>query len=105
MPVSSARPAGVSQAQWQEFTDFQRAVYRTISRIPRGQTRTYQWVARQVGRPAAARAVGNALHRNPCAPQVPCHRIVRNDGSLGGYAGGLKKKAALLKREGWEPGA
>ena len=82
-------------------TLFEDAVYAIVRRIPRGQTRTYRWVAEALGNPALARAVGNALHRNPYAPnRVPCHRVVRADGSLGGYAGGLAKKRALLKREG-----
>lgn len=92
-------PSGVPRAAWERLTDFQRAVYRAICRIPRGQTRSYQWVARQIGRPSAARAVGNALHRNSFAPRVPCHRVVRADGSLGGYSGGVGQKRALLRRE------
>lgn len=88
---------------WSQFTPFQQSVYRAIMQIPAGQTRTYQWVARKIGRPGAARAVGNALHRNTCAPHIPCHRIVRGDGTLGGYAGGLKKKLELLTREGYRP--
>ena len=99
----SGAPDGVSAIAWRGFTEFQRDVYRAILRIPRGQTRTYQWVARQIGRPAAARAVGNALNRNTCAPRIPCHRIVRADGSLGGYASGVHRKVALLKQEGWQP--
>ncbi len=92
-------PHGVSPEQWKRFTPFQRAVYRAISKIPSGQTRSYGWVARRIGRPQAARAVGQALHVNPCAPAIPCHRIIRADGTLGGYAGGLRKKQALLRRE------
>ena len=82
-------------------TPFERRVYAAIQRIPRGQTRSYVWVARQLGTPGAARAVGQALKRNPFAPRVPCHRVVRSDGSLGGYsaAGGLRRKRALLDRE------
>lgn len=82
------------------LTDFQQRVYRAVCRIPRGHTRSYQWVAEQIGHPGAARAVGQALHRNPFAPHVPCHRVVRADGSLGGYAGGLARKRALLRKEG-----
>lgn len=82
------------------LTPFQQLVYRVICRIPKGQVRSYAWVARRIGRPGAARAVGNALNRNPFMPQVPCHRVVRTDGSLGGYAGGLAKKRLLLRREG-----
>ncbi len=86
---------------WRRLTAFQRQVYRAICRIPRGQTRSYQWVAARIRRPRAARAVGTALHRNPFAPKVPCHRVVRADGSLGGYAHGPAKKRALLRQEGW----
>jgi O-6-methylguanine DNA methyltransferase len=103
MPTLTARPAGVAEKDWDAFTEFQREVYRAILRIPPGQTRSYGWVARQIGKPGAARAVGNALNRNTCAPVIPCHRVVRTDGSMGGYAGGIKKKAALLRLEGWSP--
>ena len=67
-----------------------------------GQTRTYGWVARKLGRPGAARAVGQALKANPFAPTVPCHRVVRSDGSLGGYngTGGTARKRRMLEREG-----
>lgn len=82
-------------------TPFARAVYAVVRRIPRGQTRSYAWVARQLGDPGLARAVGNALHRNPFAPQVPCHRVIRTDGRLGGFAGGPARKRSLLRREGW----
>ena len=94
-------PHGVPREAWERFTRFEQQVYRAICRIPKGQTRSYQWVARQIGRPAAARAVGQALHHNPFAPTVPCHRVVRADGSLGGYAGGVDRKHTLLRREGW----
>ena len=94
-------------------------MYRVVRRIPRGQMRSYAWVARQLGTPMLARAVGNALHRNPClrhacrctvrrgrqayAPHVPCHRVVRADGSLGGFARGAAAKRTLLRAEGWTP--
>ena len=92
-------PRGVSAVAWGRLTLFQQQVYRAIYRIPKGQTRSYCWVARQIGNPAAARAVGNALNRNPFAPLVPCHRVVRSDGSLGGFAGGPSKKRRLLEAE------
>ena len=84
-------------------TRFEEQVYALVRRIPKGRTRSYRWVAERLGNPALARAVGNALHRNPFAPQVPCHRVVKSDGSLGGFAGGVAKKRALLRREGWRP--
>ena len=83
-------------------TEFERRVYKVISAIPKGQTRSYRWVAEQLGDVNLARAVGNALGRNPYAPRVPCHRVIKTDGSLGGYAGGLAKKLALLREEGWK---
>ena len=82
-------------------TQFEEHVYAVVRRIPKGQTRSYRWVAEQLGNPGLARAVGNALNRNPYAPRVPCHRVVKSDGSLGGFAKGPAAKAALLKREGW----
>ncbi len=92
-------PQGVSRRTWDRLTRFQQAVYRAVCRIPRGQTRSYQWVARAISRPRAVRAVGNALNRNPFAPRVPCHRVIRADGSLGGFSGGPAKKHRLLTSE------
>ena|SRR3989338_5876700 len=83
----------------QAFTE---KVYVAMRRIPRGKVTTYKALAKAVGNPKAARAVGNACNANPYAPRVPCHRVIASDGSLGGYAHGLKKKAALLKAEGVE---
>jgi O-6-methylguanine DNA methyltransferase len=82
-------------------TDFQRRVYRIILKIPAGQTRSYGWVARQMGWPGAARAVGGALNRNQMSPVIPCHRVVKSDGRLGGFAGGPARKMRLLQAEGW----
>ncbi len=96
-------PGGVPHAAWEQLTGFQQAVLRAACRIPTGEVRTYRWIASQIGRPRAVRAVGNALSRNPFAPRVPCHRVVRSDGSLGGYAGGQRRKRALLLKEGWRP--
>ena len=95
----TARPDGIPQAAWARLTPFKQAVYRAVSQIPKGRTRSYQWVARRIGRPRAVRAVGNALHGNPFAPLVPCHRVVRSDGSLGGFAQGLEAKRRLLASE------
>ncbi len=71
----------------------------TLSRIPRGETRSYTWVAEQVGRPRAVRAVGQAVGANPIPLVLPCHRVLRSDGSLGGFGGGLELKKALLRLE------
>ncbi|MBO8140969.1 MAG: methylated-DNA--[protein]-cysteine S-methyltransferase [Firmicutes bacterium] len=83
-----------------EGTPFQRAVWACLQTIPFGETRSYGWVARAIGRPGAARAVGLAAGRNPAAIVVPCHRVIASDGSLGGYTGGLHIKRFLLQLEG-----
>ena len=83
-----------------DLTPFQKAVYRYVATIPKGQTRTYRQVAVAIGRPLAVRAVGNALNKNPFAPAVPCHRVVRSDGTIGGFASGSSRKKSLLKSEG-----
>ena len=80
-------------------TVFQRRVWDELRRIPRGETRTYQEIARAIGVPAAVRAVGSACGANPVALVVPCHRAVRADGGLGGYAWGLPVKKRLLETE------
>jgi methylated-DNA-[protein]-cysteine S-methyltransferase len=79
---------------------FTKAVFEYLRKVKRGQVITYGQLAQAIGRPMAARAVGNALNKNPYAPKVPCHRVIRSDGSLGGYSLGVKKKAELLKKEG-----
>ena len=79
---------------------FQRAVWAALRQIPRGATRSYGEIARASGRPAAVRAVGAAVGRNPLSVIVPCHRVLGADGSLTGYAGGLPRKQALLRLEG-----
>jgi len=78
---------------------FTQAVLKIASKIPYGEVRSYRWVAEQLGSPKAARAVGNALARNPIPIIIPCHRVVRTDGSLGGYALGLDWKKRLLELE------
>lgn len=80
-------------------TAFQEAVWRELRRIPAGETRSYAEIAAAVGRPKAVRAAGSANGANNVAVLIPCHRVVRTDGSLGGYAYGLERKAALLERE------
>lgn len=79
---------------------FTQRVYDVVAKIPRGSTMTYQEVARRAGRPNAYRAVGNIMHRNPDTKRVPCHRVVRSDGTPGGYASGARKKVMILRREG-----
>lgn len=82
-----------------ETTDFRRAVLEHLTTIPYGETRTYTQVAEAVGRPRAVRAVGSACATNPVPIVIPCHRVLRSDGSLGGYAGGLDMKRTLLELE------
>ena len=92
----------LSERDWRaECTPFQRKVYEATLKIPKGQVRTYAEVARAIGRANAARAVGQALKRNRWAPQIPCHRVIASDGTLGGYSGpgGLSTKRRLLARE------
>lgn len=77
---------------------FQKQVYQVVKKIPRGKVMTYKEVAEKIGKPRAYRAVGNALNKN-IDPAVPCHRVIRSDGSMGGYRKGIKKKVKLLKNE------
>jgi O-6-methylguanine DNA methyltransferase len=82
-------------------TDFQRQVLRTTATIPKGEVRPYGWVAREVDRPRAVRAVGTAVARNPIPLIIPCHRVVRSDGHIGNYSlGGPHNKIDLLEHEG-----
>lgn len=81
-------------------TPFQQQVLRELTKVPAGKVTTYSRLAARVGRPKAARAAGNAMHDNPVAIIVPCHRVLRGDGSLGGYGGGLQVKEWLLRLEG-----
>ena len=80
-------------------TLFQRRVWETTQLIPYGETRSYRWVAEHMGQPTAARAVGQALAKNPIPIIIPCHRVVTNNGKLGGFSGGPKMKRYLLRLE------
>jgi len=82
-----------------DCTPFERHVLAATATIPYGEVRSYKWLAERVGRPGAARAIGNALHKNPVPVVIPCHRIVKSDGSLGGYAFGTGWKSRLLALE------
>lgn len=86
----AVRPAG---------TEFQQRVWAALREIPYGETRSYQDIARRLGKPNACRAVGGAVHRNPILFVIPCHRVIGANGSLTGYSGGLALKEALLKLE------
>ena len=83
-------------------SEFQVKVWSYLRKIPRGSVKTYSQVAKDIGKPLAIRAVANAIGKNPYAPKIPCHRVIRSDGSLGGYSGkgGVKTKRFLLKKEG-----
>jgi O-6-methylguanine DNA methyltransferase len=78
---------------------FQRKVFEVIKKIPKGRVLTYKEVAKLAGRPKAWRAVGNVLNKNRDL-KIPCHRVIRSDGKIGGYNRGIKKKITLLKKEG-----
>ena len=82
-------------------TEFEVKVWKEISKIPYGETRTYKDLAIAIGKPDSARAVANACGKNPYPPIIPCHRVIRTDGKLGGYSGkgGIKTKKKLLIQE------
>jgi len=82
-----------------DCTPFERDVLAATATIPYGEVRSYKWLAERVGRPGASRAIGNVLHKNPVPVIIPCHRIVKSDGSLGGYAFGTAWKTRLLAIE------
>ena len=82
-------------------TEFQIAVWNTIREIPYGETRTYKWIAEQIGKPKAVRAVGGAVGANPISILIPCHRVIGSNGKLGGYGGGIERKRLLLQLEGY----
>lgn len=85
------------------LSDFERAVLLKTWEIPRGQVRPYGWIAREIGRPGAVRAVGTALNHNPIPLLIPCHRVVKSDGRVGEYAFGGAAKRAVLAAEGLDP--
>ncbi len=83
-------------------SDFEKMVWNEIKKIPKGKTVTYKEVAIKIGKPKAYRAVGNACAKNPLLETIPCHRVVRSDGKMGGYLGkkGIERKKKLLESEG-----
>ncbi|MDR0811459.1 MAG: methylated-DNA--[protein]-cysteine S-methyltransferase [Paludibacter sp.] len=83
-------------------TDFQVAVWNALLAIPRGETRTYKQIAEQIGHPSAVRAVANAVGDNPVSYLIPCHRVIRTDGGIGGYRWGVEIKKRILKFENAE---
>ena len=100
MSADASLPASVLR-RIKAYPLFYQKVWLACARIPRGSVMTYKQLAAAIGHPGAARAVGTALGRNPCAPRIPCHRVIASDGSLGGYSrhGGVRKKKKLLERE------
>ena len=82
-------------------TAFQQQVWKAIQQIPYGEVRSYQWIADEIGRPKSARSIGNAVGANPVSILIPCHRVIRSNGALGGYGGGLDRKRQLLTLEGY----
>ena len=82
-------------------TKFQIKVWNYLKKIPKGKVKTYLDVAKAIGKPTAFRAVANAIGKNPYPPKIPCHRVIRSDGSIGGYSvkGGINEKRRLLKSE------
>ena len=82
-------------------TTFQLKVWNYLKKIPKGKVKTYLEVAKAIGKPKAFRAVANAVGKNPYPPLIPCHRVIRSDGSLGGYSGkgGIREKRRLLSKE------
>ena len=90
------------QQSMSHYPVFNQKVWKACAKIPRGEIRTYGWIARKIGHPKAARAVGQALAANPVAPQIPCHRVVGVSGALVGYSakGGIRVKKSLLVKEG-----
>ncbi|HEX9756652.1 MAG TPA: methylated-DNA--[protein]-cysteine S-methyltransferase [Nitrospiria bacterium] len=87
--------------QFSVGTPFQQKVWKTLLKIPFGQVKSYKWMAEKTGSPQAVRAVGQANGKNPFPILIPCHRVIYNNGYLGGYTGGLGIKRQLLEVEGW----
>ena len=86
-----------------EGTSFQIKVWKFLKKIKKGKVKTYKEVAIAINKPKAARAVANACAKNPYAPKIPCHRVIRSDGTIGGFSapGGIKTKRRMLKKEGF----
>lgn len=95
-----ALPQSIQTGRVESDMSFNEQVWAICTTVPAGKVTTYGAIARKLGKPNAARAVGQAMNRNPYAPDVPCHRVVGADGKLTGYAGGLPKKLRMLEAEG-----
>lgn len=99
----SGQPQPQLQFDLRTLTPFERAVLEKAREIPRGEVRPYAWIAREIGRPQAVRAVGTALGNNPVPLLIPCHRVLRSDGRIGDYVFGTEAKRAVLNAEGAAP--
>ena len=99
--LKSARKQGFFSIMILKGTKFQLRVWKYLRTIPKGKVKTYKQVAVGIKSPKSARAVANACAKNPYAPEIPCHRVIRSDGALGGYSGrgGMKQKLKLLRSE------
>ncbi len=99
--LKSARKQGFYSIMILKGTKFQLKVWNYLKTIPKGKIKSYKEVAKGIKSPKSARAVANACAKNPYAPKIPCHRVIRSDGGLGGYSGtgGIKKKLKLLRSE------
>ncbi|MCM8773151.1 MAG: MGMT family protein [Candidatus Omnitrophica bacterium] len=82
-----------------EFTAFEKKVLKEVLKIPLGKLRTYKWIAKKIGKPKAVRAVANVLRKNPYTLFIPCHRVIRSDGKIGGYSLGKGVKVKLIELE------
>ncbi len=89
------------EKEMKKYPLFYQKVWKLCMKIPFGKTKSYKWIAQQLGNPKLARAVALALKRNPFAPYVPCHRVIRSDGRIGGYSaeGGIARKKELIEME------
>jgi len=101
--LAGRRPRAIPPLDWVRSTVFQRRVWKALQRIPLGETRQYADLARELGCPGAARAIGQACGANPIPILVPCHRVLAAGGTLGGYSAGLEWKRRLLALEGCHP--
>jgi len=81
-------------------TLFEKKVYEAVSLIPRGKVKSYAQIAKEAGFPGAYRAVGNALNKNPCIGRIPCHRVIKSNGEIGGFSLGTQAKKRMLRKEG-----
>ncbi len=92
-------PGAKKSELFDDCTTFEISVYECIMKIPSGETRSYAWVAKRIGKPKATRAVAQALKRNPWPLIIPCHRVIASDGNIGGYAYGIELKRLFLELE------